>query len=157
MKVKLLVLGKTDKGFVQDGVNEFHKRIAHYVKFSSEIILPIKGAGKISPVEQKEMEGEKFLQLINPTDFVILLDENGDSYTSTQFAVQLNKYFTTIGGDLVFIVGGAYGFGANVYKRANSMLALSKMTFSHQLIRVIFLEQLYRGLTILNNHPYHNE
>ena len=157
MKVKLIVIGKTKSKFLLDGENEYVKRLKHYCKFSELIITDIKNAGKLSKKELKEKEGNLILGSIKNSDYVILLDDKGLELWSTDFAEFLNKKMVSSVNELVFVVGGAFGFSESVYKRANTKLSLSKMTFSHQMVRLIFKEQLYRAFTILKGEKYHHE
>ena len=157
MKVKLIVIGKTKSKFLLDGENEYQKRLNHYCKFSELIIPDIKNTGKLSKKELKEKEGNLILQSIKNNDYVILLDDKGLALSSTGFAEFLNKKMVSSTNELVFIVGGAFGFSESVYKRAKTKLSLSKMTFSHQMVRMIFKEQLYRAFTILKGEKYHHE
>ncbi|MDG1689499.1 MAG: 23S rRNA (pseudouridine(1915)-N(3))-methyltransferase RlmH [Flavobacteriales bacterium] len=157
MKVKLIVIGKTKSKFLLDGENEYVKRLKHYCKFSELIIPDIKNGGKLSKKELKEKEGNLILESIKNSDYVILLDNKGLALTSIEFSELLNKKMVSSTNELVFIVGGAFGFSESVYKRANTKLSLSKMTFSHQMVRMIFKEQLYRAFTILKGEKYHHE
>ena len=157
MKVKLIVIGKTKSKFLIEGENEYQKRLRHYCKFSELIISDIKNSGKLSKKELKEKEGNLVLKSIKNNDYVILLDEKGLALSSTGFAGFLNKKMVSSTNELVFIVGGAFGFSESVYKRANAKLSLSKMTFSHQMVRLIFKEQLYRAFSILKGEKYHHE
>ena len=157
MKVKLIVIGKTKSKFLLDGENEYQKRLKHYCKFSELIIPDIKNAGKISNKELKEKEGNLILESIKKSDYLILLDDKGLTLTSVEFAEFLNKKMVSSTNELVFVVGGAFGFCESVYKQANTKLSLSKMTFSHQMVRMIFKEQLYRTFTILKGEKYHHE
>ena len=157
MKIKLIVIGKTKSKFLLDGENEYQKRLKHYCKFSELIIPDIKNGGKLSKKELKEKEGNLILSYIKNSDYVILLDDKGLELSSTGFAEFLNKKMVSSTNELVFIIGGAFGFSESVYRRANTKLSLSKMTFSHQMVRMIFKEQLYRAFTILNGGKYHHE
>lgn len=157
MKIQLLVVGKTNQGFVQKGVDEFCSRLKHYIPFELEVIPDIKNTKNLSFDQQKEKEGELILKSIQPGDFVVLLDENGIEYTSLKFAEYIEKMTHAVPKRLVFVIGGAYGFSSQVYDIAREKVALSRMTFSHQLIRLIFVEQLYRTMTILKNEPYHHQ
>ena len=157
MKVKLIVIGKTKSNFLIEGENEYQKRLKHYCKFSELIISDIKNSGKLSKKELKAKEGNLILESIKNSDYVILLDDKGLALTSVDFAEFLNKKMVSSTNELVFVVGGAFGFSESVYKRANTKLSLSKMTFSHQMVRMIFKEQLYRALTILKGEKYHHE
>ena len=157
MNIKLIVIGKTKSKFLLDGENEYVKRLKHYCKFSELIIPDIKNGGKLSKKELKEKEGNRILESIKNSDYIILLDDKGLELSSTDFAKFLNKKMMSSSNELVFIVGGAFGFCKSVYKRANTKLSLSKMTFSHQMVRMIFKEQLYRAFTILKGEKYHHE
>ena len=155
--MKLIVFGKTKSKFLVDGENEYQKRLKHYCKFSELIIPDIKNSGKLSKKELKEKEGGLILESIKNSDYFILLDDKGLALTSIDFAKFLNKKMVSSANELVFIVGGAFGFSESVYQRANIKLSLSKMTFSHQMVRMIFKEQLYRAFTILKGEKYHHE
>ena len=157
MKVKLIVIGKTKSKFLLDGENEYQKRLKHYCKFSELIISDIKNAGKLSKKELIEKEGSLILASIKSSDYVILLDDKGITLSSIEFSELLNKKMVSSTNELVFVVGGAFGFSESVYQRANTQLSLSKMTFSHQMVRLIFKEQLYRAFTILKGEKYHHE
>ena len=157
MKVKLIVIGKTKSKFLLDGENEYQKRLRHYCKFSELIIPDIKNGGKLSKKELKEKEGNLVLKSIKNNDYVILLDDKGLALSSTGFAEFLNKKMVSSTSELLFIVGGAFGFSESVYKRTKTKLSLSKMTFSHQMVRMIFKEQLYRAFTILKGEQYHHD
>jgi len=157
MKIQLIVVGKTRQDFVLSGVSEFSKRIGHYLPFEIIVVPDIKNSKNMPVEQQKEREAEVLLKHFHPNDHVILLDENGKEYSSVQFAAFLEKTTASAVKNTVFVIGGAYGFAPSVYARAQEKIALSQMTFSHQLVRLIFVEQLYRALTILNNEPYHHE
>ena len=157
MKIKLIVIGKTKSKFLLDGENEYQKRLKHYCKFSELIIPDIKNARKLSKKELKEKEGNLILESLKNSDYVILLDDKGLALTSIEFSELLNKKMVSSTNELIFIIGGAFGFSESVYKRADAKLSLSKMTFSHQMTRLIFKEQLYRAFTILKGEKYHHE
>ena len=157
MKIKLIVIGKTKSKFLLDGENEYQKRLKHYCKFSELIIPDIKNARKLSKKELKEKEGNLILESLKNSDYVILLDDKGLALTSIEFSELLNKKMVSSTNELVFIIGGAFGFSESVYRRADAKLSLSKMTFSHQMVRMIFKEQLYRAFTILKGEKYHHE
>ena len=157
MNIKLIVIGKTKFNFLIEGENEYVKRLKNYCKFSELIIPDVKNTGKLSKKELKEKEGNLILESIKNNDYVVLLDDKGLTLSSTEFAEFLNKKMVSSSNELVFIVGGAFGFSESVYKRANTKLSLSKMTFSHQMVRLIFKEQLYRAFTILKGEKYHHE
>lgn len=157
MKIKLLVIGKTDEKAVNKLIDKYKKRIIGFTGFEMEIIPDLKNTKNLSEAQQKEKEGALILSKISNPDYLVLLDEKGKEFTSKNFAQFIQKQMNSGIKNLVFVIGGPYGFSEAVYKRANQKIALSQMTFSHQLVRVIFLEQLYRGLAILNNHPYHHQ
>lgn len=157
MKICLLVIGKTDEEYLQKGIGIFMKRIPHYILFEMKIIADIKNAKNLSEDQQKEKEGELILQQILSSDELFLLDEQGMEASSVEFARFLEKKMVAGIKRLVFVIGGPYGFSATVYARANGKVSLSKMTFSHQMVRLIFVEQLYRALTILKGEPYHHQ
>lgn len=157
MKVKLLVVGQTNMKFVEQGFDEFAARLKHYTDFEFVVISNPKNSSKLEFAELKNKEAESILAKLLPSDFVVLLDEKGAEYSSVEFSSFLQKRMNSGVKNLVFVVGGAFGFSDKMYERANSKLSLSKMTFSHQLIRLIFAEQLYRAFTILKNEKYHNE
>ncbi|GHT49368.1 ribosomal RNA large subunit methyltransferase H [Bacteroidia bacterium] len=157
MKIQLLLVGKTTQDFVERGVAEFCGRLKHYFPFEIQVIPDIKNTKNLSFEQQKEKEGELILKSLQPGDYVVLLDEHGKEFTSLDFAEYLERKTHTVPKNLVFIIGGPYGFSQKVQDIAQEKIALSKMTFSHQLIRLIFVEQLYRAMTILHNEPYHHE
>lgn len=157
MKIILLVIGKTDEAYLQKGLEIFLKRIPHYVSFEMKVIPDIKNAKNLSEEQQKDKEGEMILQQILPSDELFLLDENGIEVSSVDFARFLEKKMLSGIKRMVFVIGGPYGFSGNVYSRAIGKISLSKMTFSHQMVRLIFAEQLYRALTILKGEPYHHQ
>ena len=157
MKIQLIVIGKTTQDFVERGLSEFIARIKHYLPFEMMVIPDLKNAKNLSFEQIKEKEGELLLKIITPGDFVVLLDERGKTFSSLQFASYIEKKTHTVGKNLVFVIGGPYGFSQKVYATAQEKISLSSMTFSHQLIRLIFVEQLYRAMTILGNEPYHHE
>ena len=157
MKIKLIVIGKTKSKFLLDGEGEYQKRLKHYCKFSELIIPDIKNGSKLSKKELSEKEGNLILKSLKNSDYVILLDDKGLALTSIEFSKLLNKNMVSSANELVFIIGGAFGFSESVYRRANTKLSLSKMTFSHQMVRMIFKELLYRAFTILKGEKYHHE
>jgi len=157
MKITLILVGKTTDKPVEVGMDKYVKRIQRYLPFQLDIIPALKNAKKMSEAEIKQKEGDLILNKITTTDHIVLLDEKGKEYTSVLFSSFIKKKMVHGMKSLVFVIGGAYGFSDTVYSRAQSKLALSQMTFSHQLIRLIFLEQLYRSFTIINNEPYHHE
>jgi Uncharacterized conserved protein len=157
MKVVLTVIGKTDAGYFVDAINEYKNRLVHYIPFEMNIIPDIKNVKNLSESQQKEKEGELILKSLQPGDYLVLLDEKGKDFTSSSFASYMEKKTHTVSKRLVFVIGGPYGFSNSVYNAASEKISLSKMTFSHQMIRLIFVEQIYRAMTILNNEPYHHE
>jgi 23S rRNA (pseudouridine1915-N3)-methyltransferase len=157
MQVTLLCIGKTGKKFLEDGEQEYLKRLRHYIPFQLQIIPDIKQAKNLSVSQIKHKEGELILEKIGPTDSLILLDENGKEYSSVEFSTYLQDQFNRGGKQICFVVGGPYGFSDAVYQRSNGMVSLSQMTFSHQMIRLFFIEQVYRAMTILKNEPYHHQ
>lgn len=157
MNIELIVVGKTDMKEVEALVTMYTKRLNHYVKFAITTLADVRNTKNLSAAEQKRMEGEAILRLVTDSDHLMLLDEHGLELRSIEFADLLQKRMSAGTKRLVFVIGGPYGFSDAVYKRANSKLSLSKMTFSHQIVRAIFTEQLYRAFTILKNEPYHHE
>ena len=157
MTIKLIVVGKTDNKAIIALIEEYSKRLNFYIKFELEIIPDLKNTKSLSEVLQKEKEGELILKNVIASDDLILLDERGKSYSSMEFSDFLQKKMNAGLKQLIFVIGGPYGFSEEVYARANGRLSISKMTFSHQMIRPFFIEQLYRGFTILRNEPYHHE
>ncbi len=156
MNIKLLAIGKTDNKQLLLLINEYEKRLGFYINFSLEIIPDIKNVKNLSEIQQKEKEGDLIIKKLQPTDILILLDENGIHYTSIEFSKYLQKKMNTGIKQLVFVIGGPYGFSNKIYNKAQGKISLSKMTFSHQMVRLFFIEQLYRGFTILKNEPYHH-
>lgn len=157
MKIVLLVVGKTTESYFIQGIDEYSKRLAHYVPFELTVIPELRNTKSLSTDQQKEREADLILKALQPGDYVVLLDEHGREFTSLQFASYLEKKMANIAKRLIFVVGGPYGFSNRVYQAAQEKISLSKMTYSHQMIRLIFTEQLYRAMTILNNEPYHHE
>ena len=157
MNIKLLTIGKTDNKNLQSLIDEYTKRLSFYVKFELEIIPDIKNVKNLSEAQQKEKEGELILSKITPTDHLILLDENGKTFSSVGFSDFLQKKMNAGIKTLVFVIGGPYGFSETVYKQAVGKVSLSEMTFSHQMVRLFIIEQIYRGFTILRNEPYHHQ
>ncbi|WP_057938947.1 23S rRNA (pseudouridine(1915)-N(3))-methyltransferase RlmH [Algoriphagus resistens] len=157
MTIKLIAIGKTDNKAIASLIEEYSKRLNFYIRFEFEIIPDLKHTKSLSEILQKEKEGELILKKLVPSDDLILLDERGKSYSSVDFSEFLQKKMNAGLKQLIFVIGGPYGFSADVYSRANGKLSISKMTFSHQMIRPFFIEQLYRGYTILRNEPYHHQ
>ena len=157
MKIKLLAIGKTDNKNLQQLIETYQNRLKHYIKFDISIITDIKNVKNLSENQQKEKEGELILKQLQPTDQLVLLDEKGKEFRSVEFSKFLQKKMNSGIKQLVLVIGGPYGFSDAVYKKSNGKISLSKMTFSHQMIRLFIVEQLYRGFTILKNEPYHHE
>ncbi len=157
MKIVLAVVGKMAGGYLSKGIEDYTSRLKHYVPFEIQYIADAKNTKKLTQEQQKTVEGSNILSAIDNSDYVSLLDEHGKQYTSMEFAKYIEKKMSTIQRRLVFVVGGPYGFSPEVYARANEKISLSSMTFSHEMIRLIFTEQLYRAMTILRNEPYHHE
>lgn len=157
MKIAFVVIGKTDASYLVDAINQYTGRLAHYIPFEMVVVPDIKNTKNLSELQQKEKEGELLQKTIQAGDYVVLLDEKGKEFTSVRFAGYIEKKMHTVPKRLVFIAGGAYGFSEAVYKCASEKISLSRMTFSHQMVRLIFMEQLYRAMTILHNEPYHHE
>ena len=156
MKTELIVVGKTTNKHFVAAINDYLERIGHYMPFSVTVIPELRNAKSLSQQQQKDKEGEAILRLLQPSDTVVLLDERGKEPRSIELADWLQRQQQTA-RRLVFIIGGPYGFSQQVYSRADSMLSLSRMTFSHQMVRPIFVEQLYRACTIIKGEPYHHE
>ncbi|WP_396138143.1 23S rRNA (pseudouridine(1915)-N(3))-methyltransferase RlmH [Flavobacterium sp.] len=157
MNIRLIAIGKTDNKNLQSLIDEYTKRLSFYVKFDLEVIPDIKNVKNLSEAQQKEKEGELILAKINVTDHLILLDGNGKTFNSLGFSDYLQKKMNTGIKTLVFVIGGPYGFSENVYQKAHGKVSLSEMTFSHQMVRLFIIEQIYRGFTILRNEPYHHQ
>lgn len=157
MKIELAVIGKTSIGYLKQGIDEYIKRLKHYAPFEIKYIDDIKNTKNISEDQQKRTEGAKILSLLDKSDFVVLLDEHGKEYTSMQYSSYIQKRMLSGVKKVVFVIGGPYGFTQEVYDRANDKISFSKMTFNHEMIRLIFTEQLYRAYTIINHEPYHHE
>jgi 23S rRNA (pseudouridine1915-N3)-methyltransferase len=155
LKIKFIQIAKTDGAWLITGISVYTERLNRYISFESKEIEAISVKGKT-----KEgiliAEADKIISMLKPTDYVVLLDETGQLFNSVDFAGWMNKKFTSVGGDIVFLVGGAYGFHQTIRNRAKESVALSQMTFTHQMVRLIFVEQLYRAMTILRNEPYHH-
>ncbi|SDL46431.1 23S rRNA (pseudouridine(1915)-N(3))-methyltransferase RlmH [Kriegella aquimaris] len=156
MTIKLLAIGKTDSNQLQQLILEYQNRLKHYIKFELEIIPDIRNVKNLSEIQQKTKEGELILKKLSPTDVLILLDENGKQLTSVDFSEYLQKKMNSGMKQLVFVIGGPYGFSDAIYQKAQGKISLSKMTFSHQMVRLFVVEQLYRAFTILKNEPYHH-
>jgi 23S rRNA (pseudouridine1915-N3)-methyltransferase len=157
MKVLLLMIGKTNQENLQQLIQDYMSRIQHYMNFESIIIPELKNIKNLSIAEQKEKEADLILKQIEIQDDIILLDEKGKQYSSTAFSVYLEKKMSSSIKRMVFVIGGPFGFSKRIYDRANGMISMSPMTFSHQMIRLIFVEQLYRAMTIIRGENYHHE
>lgn len=157
MKITLLTVGKTDKDWVRQGMDIYVSRLKHYIPFSVVEIPELKNVSALTKDQIKVREGELILKNIKPADDLILLDERGKEYSSIEFAKVIQDKISYVGKDMVYVIGGAYGFSDAVYQRANSKISLSRMTFSHQMVRAIFVEQIYRAFTIMKGEPYHHE
>lgn len=156
MKITLLVVGKTTSTQIESLIQEYQKRLTHYIPFVLQVIPELRNTKALTPEQQKQAEGELILRTITPNADLVLLDEHGKEFRSVEFAEYVQKRMSS-GRDVVFVVGGPYGFSEAVYQRANGKISLSKMTFSHQMVRLFFVEQLYRAMTILRGEPYHHE
>lgn len=156
MRIKLLAIGKTDSGELQKLIEVYLKRLKHYVKFELLVLPDIKNTKNMSVHDQMGKEAELILKHVNSTDSIFLLDENGKEYTSVSFANQLQKLMNSGIKEWILVIGGPYGFSDSLKERANGQISLSKMTFSHQMVRLFIVEQIYRAFTILRNEPYHH-
>lgn len=157
MKIQLLVVGKTSAGYLREGIDSYVKRIGHYMPFEIVTIQDLKSTKSLTFDQQKEKEGEAINALIKGGDYVVLLDERGKEMTSRQFAQFIEQKSITVTKNLTFVIGGPYGFSKSVYERADAKMSFSQMTFSHEMIRLFFVEQLYRAMTILRGEPYHHD
>ena len=157
MKITLILTGKTDESFVKEGFAIYEKRLSHYISFELLVIPELKNTRNLEISQIKEKEAEFQLKYIEKSDFVVLLDEKGKEFKSKEFANFIQQRMNSSIKNLVFLVGGAYGFSERIYAAANTKFSLSKLTFSHQIVRLIFMEQLYRAFTIIRNEPYHHE
>ncbi|WP_455075532.1 23S rRNA (pseudouridine(1915)-N(3))-methyltransferase RlmH [Porphyromonas catoniae] len=156
MQLSLLVLGKTDSAQIETEIKRYESRLKHYLPFELRVIPDVRRGSKLTPEEQKRAEGIELLRYITPTDRVYLFDERGESYTSRAFATFIERAMVSGERRLVFIIGGPYGFSPEVYERADGQVSLSRMTFSHQMVRLFAIEQLYRAQTIIRGEPYHH-
>jgi 23S rRNA (pseudouridine1915-N3)-methyltransferase len=156
MKVAFWQIGKTKENYLKSGEEQYENRLKHYLSFESKVFPDIKNTGKLKPIDLKKAEAKMILGQIQNSDHLILLDENGKTYNSSEFASFNEKLFHTGSKRIIYLVGGAFGFDQSLYDRADRKVALSKMTFTHQMVRLFFLEQLYRAMTILKNEQYHN-
>lgn len=156
MEITLLAVGKTAIPYVVEGIDDYLKRLRHYIRLTLTIVPDIRNKGKLTADLQKQAEGEKILQLIQPQDYVVLLDERGFEATSEEFADILQRQMASGIKRLVFVVGGPYGFSPQVYERADKKMSMSRMTLNHEMVRLFFIEQVYRAMTILRGEPYHH-
>ena len=157
MEIQLLVIGKNANGPLSQATQVYIDRLKHYIPFQLKVLPDVKNTKNMSEAQQKEAEGRSFLAALQPSDFVCLLDERGKQYSSIEFSEYLSAKMSSGLKRLVFVVGGPYGFSPDVYARANGKLSLSKMTLTHEMIRLLFIEQIYRAMTILRGEPYHHE
>lgn len=157
MKISLIVIGKTGDSYMNEGITGYTRRLSYYIPFDIQYIPDLKNTKSLTESQQKHLEGQALLNTFDKSDYVVLLDEHGKEYTSVEFAKYISKKMISVPKRLVFVVGGPYGFSEDVKSYAKEKISLSKMTFSHEMIRLIFAEQLYRAMTILNNEPYHHE
>lgn len=157
MKTILLVVGRTVEKHFDTAINDYLRRTKHYISFDMEVIPELKNTKSLSAEQQKDREGELILKALQPGDTVVLLDEQGKEMRSVEFAGYMERKMNTVNKRLVFVIGGPYGFSDKVYQAAHEKISMSKMTFSHQMIRLIFAEQMYRAVSILNGSPYHHE
>lgn len=157
MKICLMVIGKTDASYIRDGIAEYEKRLTKYVPYEMKVLPDVKNSKHMTASLQKEKEGQEIMEQLQAGDWVVLLDEKGKTFSSVEFSEFVAQKMLKGIKRLVFIIGGPYGFADVVYKRADGKVSLSKMTFSHQMVRMIFAEQLYRAMTILKGEPYHHE
>ena len=156
MKILFLVIGKTDESYLEIGIGKYIKRLEHYIPFEMKVIPDIKNRKTLTEEQQKKAEGDLILSQLNPGDDLILLDEKGKTFTSVMFSQWIEKQMNAGSKRIVFVVGGPYGFSKEVYDKCKFKISLSEMTFSHQMIRLIFVEQLYRAFTIIKGEPYHH-
>ena len=157
MKIVLMAIGRTQSDYLTTGIDNYIKRINRYMPFELRILPDVKATKSLSEAQQKDAEGKMLLSVLQPGDVTILLDERGRQYTSREFAGLIDRYALQSTKRLVFIIGGPYGFSKEVYNKADALLSLSKMTFSHEMVRLFFTEQIYRAMTILRGEPYHHD
>lgn len=157
MEITLIVIGKTNAKYLIEGLDEYTRRLKHYITYNINVIPDIKNTKNLSEEQQKETEGKLILNVLKPGDFIVLLDERGKEFSSMQFSDYLQRKMNSGLRRLVFVVGGPYGFSKDIYSKADEKLSLSKMTFSHEMIRLFFTEQIYRAMTIIRGEPYHHE
>lgn len=157
MKITLLAIGKTDDAYINEGITRYTERVKHYLPFEMIILPDVKRTKGLTPEMQKKAEAKLILEQISPADIICLLDEKGTEYTSRAFADYITKTTNSSARRLIFIIGGPYGFDDDIYAKASHKISLSRMTFSHQMVRLIFSEQLYRAMTIIRGEPYHHD
>lgn len=157
MKITLLAIGKTGTSYLREGIEGYVRRIGHYVPFEFKILPDIKNTRSLTEERQKAMEGEAFMSVMQPGDYVVLLDERGKEMTSRGFSEYIAAKMHVVSRQLIFVIGGPYGFSPEMYARADDKLSLSRMTFSHEMVRLFFVEQIYRAMTIMRGEPYHHD
>lgn len=157
MKIELMAVGRVASRYLQEGIDMYTSRIGHYMPFSVTLIPDVKTTKGLTQEKQKEMEGRAILSQLQAADVLVLLDERGKEMTSREFATYIDRKSVTVARRLVFLIGGPYGFSPEVYERANEKISLSRMTFSHEMVRLFFVEQIYRAMTILRGEPYHHD
>ncbi len=157
MNIELITVGKTNIRFIQEGIAEYTRRLSHYIPFSIITVPDLKNLSKLDKEQQKIAEGQKIISMIQPGDYVVLLDERGKQYSSVEFSSFIEKGMLAGRKKIIFVVGGPFGFSREMYERADSQLSLSKMTFNHEMVRLFFVEQIYRAMTILRGEQYHHE
>ena len=157
VKILLLTIGNTDKKYMREGIDDYVKRLTFYIPFEMKVIPDIKNRSSLSTELQKEKEGQLILNLVSSGDLLILLDEHGTEFSSVAFSKWIEKKMIAGTRQLIFVIGGPYGFSNIVYQRSDIKISMSKLTFSHQMARMIFVEQIYRAMTIIKNEPYHHE
>lgn len=157
MEIVILVVGKTTTKYISDGINDYGNRLAHYISWHAEVIPDIRKCKSMSVQEQKQHEGGRILASIQPSDMLILLDERGEEYSSKQLAQRLQKIMASGRKRIIFCIGGPYGFSEDVYRRADAEFSLSRLTFNHEMVRLFFMEQLYRAFSILRGEAYHHD
>ncbi|PAW95236.1 23S rRNA (pseudouridine(1915)-N(3))-methyltransferase RlmH [Mucilaginibacter sp. MD40] len=157
MKITFITVGRTEDAYLKEGIEKYVKRLKHYTKLELQDLPELKNTKALTEDQQKTKEAELILKKVTPQDHLVLLDEGGVEYTSVQFATYINKRSVSSSANIIFVVGGPYGFHESVYQRANDKLSLSRMTFSHQMVRLFFVEQLYRAYTIIKGEPYHHQ
>lgn len=157
MKIRACAVGRTSTGYIKTGIDEYISRLKHFIPFETIVVADIKNNRNLSESQQKSLEGEAILQQVKPGDCLILLDERGREFSSRQFAQFVEQRMSSISRNIIFVIGGPYGFSDEVYRRADEKISLSRMTFSHEMVRLFFVEQLYRAMTILRGLPYHHD